>query len=314
MKRTVIRRDEMLGATLELGGTPITLDEYATTGLLAVAIGPRGNGKTNAGLLMAEQLSAQGWISVLIDPENELESLYGDAVADPDMLRGALAKREQPILVVNATDAGEFVPYGRAILDSADQHRKPIFVVIDEGQLFSASRKRSNGIGEAADIINEFAERGRKRALDLFITALRYTGTLQRTLFANKNLTLIGWQEDPTAWSTLAPQFKASKIEFADLNALTPGQFFRLSRHGVEKIRMPMAAALKAVAPKAKPVTKALPATFNEWSWAMSQIPTERLTAINEDVVRLLSTVAELSSQQVLAGQAALQDELEART
>ena len=73
----------------------------------------------------------------------------------------------------------------------------------------------------------------------------------------------------------LAPQFKASKIEFADLNALTPGQFFCLSRHGVEKIRMPMAAALKAVAPKAKPVTKALPATFNEWSRAMSQIPTE---------------------------------------
>ena len=49
MKRTVIRRDDMLGATLNLGGTPITLDEYATTGLLAVAIGPRGNGKTMPG-------------------------------------------------------------------------------------------------------------------------------------------------------------------------------------------------------------------------------------------------------------------------
>jgi len=88
MKRNVIRRDEMLGATLELGGTPIALDEYATTGLLSVAIGPRGNGKTNAGLLlMAEQLSEQGWVSVLIDPENELESVYGDAVADPEALR-----------------------------------------------------------------------------------------------------------------------------------------------------------------------------------------------------------------------------------
>jgi hypothetical protein len=92
MKRSVIRRDEMLGATLELGGTPIALDEYATTGLLSVAIGPRGNGKTNAGLLMAEQLSEQGWVSVLIDPENELESLYGDAVADPDALREAWAR------------------------------------------------------------------------------------------------------------------------------------------------------------------------------------------------------------------------------
>ena len=172
--------------------------------------------------------------------------------------------------MVNARDAGEFVPFGRAILDAADQHRKPIFVVIDEGQLFSASRRGATAIGEAADIINEFAERGRKRALDLFITALRYTGTLQRTLFANKNLTLIGWQEDPTAWSALAPQFKASKIEFADLNALTPGEFFCLSRRGVEKIRMPMAAALKAVAPKAKPVAKTLPATFNQWTRAMS--------------------------------------------
>jgi len=314
MKRNVIRRDEMFGATLELGGTPITLDEYATTGLLAVAIGPRGNGKTNAGLLMAEQLSAQGWVSVLIDPENELESLYGDAVADPDMLGTALTKRTEPIVVVNAKDAGEFVPYGRAILQAANEYRKPIFVVIDEGQLFSASRKRSNGIGEAADIINEFAERGRKRALDLFITALRYTGTLQRTLFSNKNLTLIGWQEDPTAWAALAPQFKASKIEFADLNALTPGEFFCFSRRGVEKIRMPMAAALKTVAPKATPVAKVLPTTFNQWTRAMGGIPTERLRALDDDVTRLLSTVAELTPQQVLAGQAALQDELEART
>ena len=159
MKRNVIRRDEMLGATLELGGTPIALEAYATTGLLAVAVGPRGNGKTNAGLLMAEQLSGQGWVSILIDPENELESLYGDAVADPEMLGSALAQRDKSILVVNARDADEFVPYGRAILDTADQYRKPVFVVIDEGQLFSASRRRSNGIGEAADIINQFAER-----------------------------------------------------------------------------------------------------------------------------------------------------------
>jgi hypothetical protein len=313
MKRAVIRRDEMLRATLNLGGTPIPLDEYATTGLLAVAIGPRGNGKTNAGLLMAEQLSTQGWVSVLIDPENELESLYGDAVIDADALRIALTRRDKPIVVVNARDAGEFVPYGRAILDAADQHRKPVFVVVDEGQLFSASRRRSNGLGEAADIINEFAERGRKRALDLFITALRYTGTLQRTLFANKNLTLVGWQEDPTAWSALAPQFRTSKIEFADLNALTPGEFFCFTRNGVEKIRMPMATALKAVAPKAKPVAKTLPATFNQWTRAMSAIPTERLTALNDEVIALLSAVAELPPQQVLAGRTALQDEMEAR-
>ena len=314
MKRKVIRREEMFGATLKLGGTPIRLNEYATTGLLSVAVGPRGNGKTNAGLLMAEQLSEQGWVSVLIDPENELESLYGDAVEDADALRDALRARDNSILVVNAKDANEFVPYGRAILDAADEHRKPIFIVIDEGQLFSASRKRSDGIGEAADIIAEFAERGRKRALDLFITAQRYTGTIQRTLFANKNLTLVGWQEDPTAWSALAPQFKASKIEFADLNALTPGEFFCLSRHGVEKIRMPMAEALKAVAPKAKPVAKTLPTTFREWTRAMSAVPTERLAALNDEVIKLLGAVAELPPQQMLAGQAALHDELEARS
>ena len=314
MARTVIRRDEMLDAKLHLGGTPIALSDYATTGLLTVAIGPRGNGKTNAGLLMAEQLAAQGWVSVLIDPENELESLYGAAVADPAALGRALTERSAPILVVNTRDARDFVPFGRTILDAADRHRKPIFVVIDEGQLFSASRKRSDGIGEAADIIAEFAERGRKRALDLFVTALRYTGTLHRTLFANKNLTLIGGQEDPTAWSALAPQFKASRIEFADLNALTPGEFFCFSRRGVEKIRMPMAAALKAVAPPAKPAPKALPGTFKQWTRAMNHIPRERLLALNDDVVQLLGAVAELPAQQMLTGKAALADELEARS
>ena len=313
MARSVIRRNEMQGATLRLGGTPVTLDEYATTGLLAVAVGPRGSGKTNAGLLMAEQLSAQGWVSVLVDPEGELESLYGEAVPTPEALADTLAKRDRLVVVVNARNADEFVPFGRAILHAADRHRAPIFLVIDEGQLFSASRRRKDGIGEAADIIADIAERGRKRALDMFITAQRFTGTLARTLFANRNLTLIGCQEDPAAWSALAPQFKASRIEFADLQALSPGEFVCIGRHGIEKIRMPMADALKTVAPKAKPATKTLPATFNQWTRAMASIPTGRLQALTDDMVNLLGSVAELAPQQVKAGQAALQDELETR-
>ncbi|MCD5327974.1 hypothetical protein ACFFU8_08920 [Chromobacterium piscinae] len=313
MKRAVIHRDEMFGATLSLGGAPIDLSEYATTGLLAVAVGPRGNGKTNAGLIMAEQLAEQGWVSVLIDPESELESMYGEAVDDAEDLRQRLVHREQAIVVVCAQDATEFIPYGRAILDVAEEYRKPIFVVIDEGQLFSATKKRKDDIGEAADIINEFAGRGRKRALDLFITALRYTGTLHRSIFSNKNLTLIGCQEDPTAWAALAPQFRASKIEFNDLNALAPGEFFCFSRRGVEKVKMPMAEALKRVAPKAKAVKRTLPTTFRQWNRAMREIPTERLLSLTDPVVNLLGAVAGLSVQQMLSGASALQDELEAR-
>lgn len=314
MKRNVIRRDEMLTAQLNLGGRPVELAQYASTGLLAIAVGPRGNGKTNAGLLMAEQLAAQGWVSVLIDPESELEALYGAAVADPEALRASLKTRATPIVVVSAKDASEFVPYGRAILDAAEEHRKPVFVVIDEGQLFSTTTRAKTGdAGEAADIINQFAGRGRKRALDLFITALRYTGTLQRLLFANKNLTLIGCQEDPTAWSALAPQFKGSQIGFSDLNALSTGEFFCFSRGGVEKIRMPMAKALKAVAPKAKNIQRALPATFNQWTRAVGEIPTARLEALTDPVVSLLGAVAGLTAQQMMTGISALQDELEAR-
>lgn len=314
MKRAVVRRDEMIGAKLELGGAPIDLTEYATTGLLAVAVGPRGNGKTNAGLLMAEQLSAQGWVSVLIDPESEMESLYGDAVLDAEDLSQRLTHRREPIVVACAQDATQFIPYGRAILDAAERHRKPLFVVIDEGQLFSATKKRKEDVGEAADIINEFAGRGRKRALDLFITALRYTGTLHRSIFSNKNLTLIGCQEDATAWSALAPQFRSSKIEFNDLNALAPGEFFCVSRRGVEKIGMPMASALQRVAPKAVAVRRTLPATFSQWDRAMREIPTARLQALTDPVVSLMGAVAGLSSQQMLAGTSALQDELEARS
>lgn len=314
MKRNVIHRDEMLTAQLDLGGRPIDLADYAATGLLAIAVGPRGNGKTNAGLLMAEQLAAQGWVSILIDPESELEALYGAAVSDPEALRASLQARADPIVVVSAKDASEFVPYGHAILDAAEEYRKPVFVVIDEGQLFSSSsRSKTGDIGEAADIINQFAGRGRKRALDLFITALRFTGSLQRLLFANKNLTLIGCQEDPTAWSALAPQFKGTQIGFSDLNGLSTGEFYCFSRTGVEKIRMPMAKALEAVAPKAKIVRRALPATFNQWSRAISEIPTERLETLTDPVVSLLGSVAGLTSQQMVTGISALQDEKEAR-
>lgn len=313
MQHAVIQRDEMLSAQLDLGGAPIDLGEYATTGLLAVAVGPRGMGKTNAGLLMAEQLAAQGWVSVLIDPESEMESLYGAAVRDAEHLGALLASREQAIVVVSARDATEFLPYGRAILDAAERFRKPLFVVIDEGQLFSATKKRKEDVGEAAEIINEFAGRGRKRALDLFITALRYTGTLHRSIFSNKNLTLIGCQEDPTAWAALAPQFRASRIEFNDRNALAPGEFFCFSRRGVEKVKMPMAQALRRVAPKARAVRRTLPATFSQWDRAMRGIPTERLRALTDPLVSLLGAIAGLSSQQMMAGAGALQDELETR-
>lgn len=313
MSRSVVRRNEMMGATLDLGGAPIELAEYATTGLLAIAIGPRGNGKTNAGLLMAEQLSRQGWVSVLVDPEGELESLYGKAVSDAQALARRLEKRDKPIVVVAAGDATEFIAYGRALLEAADVHRKPIFLMIDEGQVFSSTKKRKDDVGEAVDIINQFAERGRKRALDLFVTAHRYTGSIHRSLFANKNLTLIGCQEDPTAWAALAPQFRASKIEFNDLNALAPGEFFCFSRRGVEKVRMPMADALGHVAPKAKAVKRALPSTFSQWNRAMMEISDDRLAALSDRVVSFLGAVAGLAPQQMLSGVRALQDEREAR-
>jgi hypothetical protein len=311
----VIRRDEMLRATLELGGKPLSLAEYATTGLLAMAVGPRGNGKTNAGLLMAEQLSEQGWVSVLIDPEGELESLYGDAVESPEALLEKLTTRADKIIVVRAQDASEFIPYGEAILEAADDFRNPVFVVIDEGQLFSATRKRQGDLGAAVDIINDFAGRGRKRALDLFITALRFSGTLHRSLFSNKNLTLVGCQEDPTAWSALAPQFRSSGIEFDDLNALAPGEFFCLSRRGIEKIKMPMCQALSRVAaPRALPAKRTLPTTFRQWDRAMQAIPSERLERLSEPVSNLLGAIAGLDSAAMLAGASALQDELDSRS
>ncbi len=313
MSRGVIVRQELEGAVLDFGSVAIDLSEYATTGLRIVAVGPSGIGKTNAGLLVAEQLSKQGWVSVLIDPEGELESMYGKAVAGVDELRERLAKRDRPIVVVSATNASEFIPYGRMILEAAEEDRKPIFVMMDEGQVFSAPKKRKGDIGEASDIVNQFAERGRKRALDLFLTALRFTGSLHRSIFGTKNLSLIGCQEDPTAWASLAPQFKASKIEFNDLAALGPGEFFCFSRAGAEKIRMPMAEALKRVAPKAKASKPKLPTTFSQWDRAMREIPTPRLKALGDPLVALLGTVAGLAPQQVLSGKRALQDELEAR-
>ncbi len=313
MSRDVIQRNELLGSTLDLGGTPIDLSDYVTTGLRVVTIGPSGVGKSNAGFLIAEQLAAQGWVSVLIDPEGEIESLYGEAVAGEEDLRDRLIHREQPIVVVSANDAGEFIPYGRVILDVADKHRKPIFIMIDEGQLFSQPKKRKADAGDAADIVNQFAERGRKRALDLFLTAHRYTGSIHRSIFANKNLSLIGRQEDPTAWASLAPQFRSSRIEFNDLAALAPGEFFCFARRGMEKIKMPMADALRRVARKAKTIKPMLPATFSQWDRAMREIPTERLEEITDPVIGLLGAVAGLSAQQMLAGSRALQDELDSR-
>lgn len=313
MSRGVINRKELLGANLTFGKTVIDLSGYATTGLRIVTVGPSGIGKTNVGLVCAEQLAEQGWISVLVDPEGEIASMYGEPVAGVDALRQRLEKRDQPFIVVAAEDASEFVPYGRTILDVADEQRKPIFLVIDEGQVFSAPRKRKGDIGEAADIINQFAERGRKRALDLFMTATRSTGSLHRSIFSMKNLSLVGQQQDSTAWAALAPQFRSTKIEFNDLAALGTGEFFCFSRRGVEKVRMQMSQALKRVAPAAQIVQPKLPGTFSQWDRAMRGMPIERLQALTDPVTGLLGTVAGLTSQQMLSGRRALMDELEMR-
>jgi hypothetical protein len=310
--RGVIQRTELLEARLDLGGQMVDLEDYATTGLRIVAVGPSGVGKTNAGLYIGEQLADQGWMSVLVDPEGEIASMYGDAL-DPDQLVKAIEARDRNIVVVSARDATEFIPYGRAILNAADTQRKPMFVMIDEGQVFSASRRRKNDVGEASDLVNEFAQRGRKRALDLFLTATSFTNSLHRHIFANKNLSLIGCQEDPTAWAALAPQFKSSKIEFSELAALGPGEFFCFSRRGVEKVRMPMAEAMRQVALQAPRIRPALPSTFSQWDRAVREIPTPRLHALSEPIVDLLSTVAGLSPQQVASGRRALEDELECR-
>lgn len=311
--RTVLRREEFLAAKLDLGTTSIELADYATTGIRAVVVGPSGIGKTNALLLMAEQLAEQGWISVLMDPEGDIESLYGDAVRDTAKLQNCIRGRHHPILVVRVRHADEFVLYGKAVMEVVDQERKPVFLMIDEGQIFSASRKRKEAIGEASDLVNDFVERGRKRALDMGVTAHRFSGTLHRSVFANKNLTLVGRQEDPTAWSALAPQFKGTSIGFSDLTALAPGEFFCFSRRGVEKVAMPMASALEPVAMKATKVRAAIPATFSEWDRAMSEIQTDRLLALSGDSIDFLGAIAGLSAQQLAAGRRALGDELDAR-
>lgn len=310
--RNVVRRTELVDAYLIFGEHIVDLEDYATTGLRVVAIGPSGVGKTNAGLLIGEQLAEQGWVSVLVDPEGEIESMYGDAV-DADELQRTLKKRDRKIVVVSARDATEFIPFGRVIFEAADTHCQPIFVMLDEGQVFSASRKRKNDIGTASDLVNELAQRGRKRALDLFMTATSFTGSLHRHIFANKNLSLIGCQEDPAAWAALAPQFRSAKIEYRDLAALGPGEFFCFSRRGVDKVRLPMAEAMKAVALEAPKIKPALPTTFSQWDRAMRDIHTARLQALTDPVVNLLATVAGLSPQQVMSGRRALEDELECR-
>lgn len=161
----VIRREEFLTASLDLGTTAIDLADYATTGLRIVTVGPSGIGKTNAGLLIAEQLAAQGWISVLMDPEGEIASLYPDTIAAeirhgvPETTEAAfeeaLRARRSPTLVVPVSNAAEFVTYARVLLRVVDEERKPVFLMVDEGQMFSASRKRKESIGEASDLVND---------------------------------------------------------------------------------------------------------------------------------------------------------------
>jgi hypothetical protein len=312
MSTAVFRREEFITAALNFGSVSIELADYATTGLRIVCVGPSGAGKTNCGLLIAEQLAEQGWVSVLFDREGDIGALY-EPMRDVAKFENYLRGRHSPILVVPVRHTDDFLHYGRIVQQVVDEERKPVFLMVDEAQMVSASRTRKDSIGEASDLMNDFTERGRKRALDLFVTAHRFSGTLHRSIFANKNLTLIGRQEDPTGWSALAPQFKGSKIDFPDLAALAPGEFFCFSRRGTEKVQMPMATALAKVAPKASRVRNVVPATFAEWDRAMRELPIERLQALTEPLTGALGAIVGLSFKQLAGGRRALHEELEAR-
>jgi DNA helicase HerA-like ATPase len=87
-----------------------------------------------------------------------------------------LRGRHHPILVVPVRHTDDFLHYGRRA-DVVDEERKPVFLMVDEAQIFSASRKRKESIGEASDLMNDFTERGRKRALDC---SSRRTGSAAR--------------------------------------------------------------------------------------------------------------------------------------
>lgn len=48
-KHSLVRRDEMMNAVLNVGGQAIDLSEYATTGLLAVGVGPAAAERPTSG-------------------------------------------------------------------------------------------------------------------------------------------------------------------------------------------------------------------------------------------------------------------------
>jgi hypothetical protein len=315
-RRAIFHREELLTSSIDLGSTSIDLADYSTTGLRIVAIGPSGIGKTNAGLLAAEQLAGQGWFAVLMDPEGEIGALYPHVMTSPDALERHLVERTgPPIVVVPVRDAADFLPFGAVVMKAADEVRKPIFLMLDEGQLFSTSRRKGKDdiLGQASDLVSDFMQRGRKRALDVFLTAHRFAGSLSRATFATKNVTLVGRQEDPAGWSALAPVFRGSGLGYAEISALSPGEFFCFTRRGVEKVVMPLARALAEVAPKASNVRPNRPATFSQWDRAMREIPATGLRALTPPVVGLLGAIAGLTAQQLAAGSRALADELATR-
>ncbi len=312
MSANRFRRPELEVASLHLG-VEIDLLPYATTGLRILAVGPSGVGKTNAGLLVAEQLVAQGWVAVIIDPEGDVEALVGGCVGEPVELERLLKERAVGVHVVRATTPDEFVPYAAVVAAAADSMRQPILLVVDEGQLFSSVGERKGGIGEATKILNDLAVRGRKRSLDLFVTAGRFSGSLHRQIFAMTNLKLIGAHADPSTWGAVSPLFTGTKLGFNDLNALEPGEFFCVGRAGLDKLRMPMSELLAAAAPPAVSVRPNLPTTYSQWDRAMRDIPTRRLKALSDPIVSLLSDVAGLTVEQRRAGQQALTDELSIR-
>jgi len=126
----------------------------------------------------------------------------------PDCRRGGMAERSMAVVLKSSFDGKSD---GQPTTSSAVRMR------ISRSNRRPAPWKES--IGEASDLVNDLVERGRKRALDLFFTAYRYSNFPHRSVFTKRNVTFVGRQEDP-ALSALAPQFRWSKITYTDRRPL----------------------------------------------------------------------------------------------
>lgn len=257
-KKTLTRRRRRLQVSNFFS---VPLDPYIATGERDAVIASSGMGKSYLTGVLAEETLENGGLLCIIDPEGEYYTMaeyYPIIVVGGDREMVPLDEENidlyiQTMLETNLSlvfDLSDYVDSQQQELYSLiaeslflheTEYRRKVRLIVEEAQIYAPQRMpMSKPKGKAIDPVlasQKLAKRGRKRAIDS-LWATQRPASLNKDILSQCNRFWFGGITAEQDYKAIRPFLNEAGIEFHQLKALQPGEFYFYSKGETKKIKV----------------------------------------------------------------------------